>query len=168
MPPHLRVVAHAVQAQRRLQITYQSWSRCSEHTLDPLGLVVKSGDWYLLGRNRRRTGIYRIAGITAVTLTDATFLLPREFDLAREWRCHVAGFEARMLAGTAEIRVAPAAFPRLAWLGALIAAAVMRAEPAADGSHQAVVPIGEGQALVTRTFHRMDHTPTDVFMISAD
>ena len=51
-PPHLRRVAEAVWNERRIEIDYESWSRRAWRTLDPLGLVLKAGEWYLVAAGR--------------------------------------------------------------------------------------------------------------------
>jgi predicted DNA-binding transcriptional regulator YafY len=141
MPPHLRCVARAVLECRVLDIEYQSWSRMARHVLDPLGLVVKSGEWYMLGRKRNRIGIYRITKIRSATLAKQSFREPPGFDLAAAWRERVARFEKQMFTGSANIFVYPEAFTRLPRLGALTVDAVMRAPAQPDGSRRATVVI---------------------------
>jgi len=144
MPPHLRCVARAVLECRVLDIEYQSWSRLARHLLDPLGLVVKSGEWYMLGRKRNRNnciGIYRINEIRSATLTKQNFREPRGFDLASAWRERVARFEKQMFTESADIVVYPDAFTRLSRLGASTVDAVMRSPAKQDGSRRATVAI---------------------------
>jgi predicted DNA-binding transcriptional regulator YafY len=53
-PPadHLRAVADAVWTQHRLRIRYESWTRSAQREIDPLGLVLKAGVWYLVAAQR--------------------------------------------------------------------------------------------------------------------
>jgi predicted DNA-binding transcriptional regulator YafY len=141
MPPHLRCVARAVLECRVLDIEYESWSRLARHVLEPLGLVVKSGEWYMLGRKRDRIGIYRINKIRSATLTKQNFREPPGFDLASAWRERVARFEKQMFTESADIVVYPDAFTRLPRLGASTVDAVMRAPAKPDGSRRATVAI---------------------------
>jgi predicted DNA-binding transcriptional regulator YafY len=141
MPPHLRCVARAVLECRVLDIEYQSWSRLARHVLDPLGLVVKSGEWYMLGRKRDRIGIYRINKIRSATLAKQNFREPTGFDLAAAWHERVARFEKQMFTESADVVVYPDAFTRLPRLGALTVDAVMRAPAEPDGSRRATVAI---------------------------
>ena len=55
--------------------------------LDPLGLVLKAGEWYLVGRGKGRIGTYRAAMIGQLTVLDEGFDSPPGFDLAR-WQAH--------------------------------------------------------------------------------
>jgi predicted DNA-binding transcriptional regulator YafY len=141
MQPYLRCVARAVLECRVLDIEYQSWSRLARHVLDPLGLVVKSGEWYMLGRKRDRIGIYRINEIRSATLTKLNFREPTGFDLGAAWRERVARFERQMFTESADIVVYPDAFTRLPRLGASTVDAVMRAPAKPDGSRRATVAI---------------------------
>jgi predicted DNA-binding transcriptional regulator YafY len=113
----------------------------ARHVLDPLGLVVKSGEWYMLGRKRNRIGIYRINKIRSATLAKQSFREPPGCDLAAAWRERVARFEKHMFTGSANIVVYPEAFTRLPRLGALTVDAVMRAPAQPDGSRRATVAI---------------------------
>lgn len=86
--PHLAAVADAVLAGRRLRITYRRGQDASEvrRRLDPLGLVVQGGTWYLVasaGRGEPR--IYRISRIAGVEVIDETAEHPDGFDLRDFW-----------------------------------------------------------------------------------
>ncbi len=50
-PPCLGQVAQAVWQQRRIAIDYESWTSIGGRVVDPLGLVLKAGAWYLVARN---------------------------------------------------------------------------------------------------------------------
>ena len=47
---HLAEIAEAVWNERRLSISYESWKGLVDRRLDPLGLVLKAGVWYLAAR----------------------------------------------------------------------------------------------------------------------
>jgi predicted DNA-binding transcriptional regulator YafY len=47
---HLRSVAEAVWQERRLKVRYRSWKRVSDRLVDPMGLVLKAGTWYMVAR----------------------------------------------------------------------------------------------------------------------
>jgi predicted DNA-binding transcriptional regulator YafY len=86
--PHLAAVADAVLGARRLRITYRRGQDASEvrRKLEPLGLVVQGGTWYLVasaGRGEPR--IYRISRIADVEALDETFDAPEGFDLETFW-----------------------------------------------------------------------------------
>ena len=44
----LPTLARAVLDQRWLEMTYDSWTGVREWRVQPLGLVLKAGDWYLV------------------------------------------------------------------------------------------------------------------------
>src|ERR1700749_961979 len=52
---------------------------------DPLGLVLKGGEWYLVTRVRTQLRTYRVSSIAQLTVHDETFERPEDFDLRDEW-----------------------------------------------------------------------------------
>jgi predicted DNA-binding transcriptional regulator YafY len=75
--------------------------------LDPLGLVLKAGIWYLVGRIGDGMRTYSASRVLAVRLTDSRFERPDGFDLAAHW----AESTARYLQGRPRIN-ATFRFPR--------------------------------------------------------
>src|SRR3954469_8391357 len=63
--PDLSTVAEAVWSSRRLEIRYRRWKAPREvtRTLDPLGVVLKAGRWYLVAGSATRTTAYRVSNI---------------------------------------------------------------------------------------------------------
>ena len=49
-PANLQLVAGAVWKQLRIRMRYRSWKAERERIVEPLGLVLKGGAWYLVGR----------------------------------------------------------------------------------------------------------------------
>jgi predicted DNA-binding transcriptional regulator YafY len=140
-PAHLPAVARAVWGQRRLSLRYESWSATVSRTVDPLGLVLKAGAWYLVARADGQLRTYKVAKVLALDVLDETFAPPPGFELAAHWRRELERFEGGLRKGSATLRVSPAALSRLDRLGAGIAEAVLRAEPDARGWRRATVPI---------------------------
>jgi predicted DNA-binding transcriptional regulator YafY len=140
-PPHLALVAQAVWQGLRIRVRYESWSATRRRRLDPLGLVLKSGAWYLVARSADKTRSYRLAKVLEVELLDAFADRPAGFDLASYWRASVERFEASLRRETATLKVAASAMSRIDRLGADIAQALLAAEPDAHGRRSAVVPI---------------------------
>src|SRR5258706_15553338 len=92
---HLPTVAEAVWKERRLRIRYESWKADVERRIEPLGLVMKAGDWYLVasaGGKEPRT--YRVSNIHGLKATHEPFTRPSSFDLARYWDQSIERFEA--------------------------------------------------------------------------
>src|SRR5262245_49500768 len=140
-PPHLPAIARAVWGERRLAIRYESWSATVQRKLDPLGLVLKAGAWYLVARAGRDIRTYKIAKVLELAVLDESFAYPAKFDLARHWRRELRRFEAALRKEEATLRVSPAALSRLDHLGAAIAEPVRQASADATGWRQATVSI---------------------------
>lgn len=139
--PLLPQLASAVWEQRRVSMHYAGWSARGRRIREPLGLVLKAGDWYVLARVRTQTRIYKVANIEQLTVLDEHFDYPPQFDLRVEWPAAVAAFEKSLLSGLARLRVSPQGMARLDRLGA---AALDRAQceaPAADGWREVTLPV---------------------------
>lgn len=134
-------VASAVWAQRRIAIRYESWAGERRRTLDPLGLVLKGGRWYLVARAGEALRTYRLAGIRDFELLDETFDRPAGFDLAAHWTAEVARFERSLQQGTADLIVHPEAMSTIDRLGADAAEAIHAATPDDRGRRRATIPI---------------------------
>ena len=88
-PEFLKAVAEAVWTEKRIIIKYDSWTQVSERTVEPLGLVLKAGVWYLVARREAGFRTYRLSQIQALTVTDEAFERPADFDLPAHWRAHL-------------------------------------------------------------------------------
>src|SRR6185369_10122159 len=140
-PRHLTAIAQAVWSERRLRIRYESWSTTVRRTVDPLGIVMKAGEWYLVARVSGGYRTYRIAKMLDLEMLEEGFERPAGFDLSAHWRQDIKRFEASLRRGEAVLRVSSAVLSRLDRLGADIAEAIMAAPPDATGWRQATVPI---------------------------
>ncbi|WP_033261666.1 helix-turn-helix transcriptional regulator [Amycolatopsis vancoresmycina] len=94
-PPSLAAVAQAVWSQRRVSVTYRRRDKVASRELEPLGLVLKAGVWYLVARvvpdDALRT--YRVSRILSVAQLDTAFERPSSFGLAEWWHSSSAAFE---------------------------------------------------------------------------
>ncbi|MDX3191048.1 YafY family protein [Streptomyces sp. MN03-5084-2B] len=94
-PPALAAVARAVWSQRRVLVSYRRRDKVASRELEPLGLVLKAGVWYLVARvvpdDALRT--YRVSRILSAAQLEDAFERPAEFDLAEWWRVSSATFE---------------------------------------------------------------------------
>ena len=140
-PPNLPAIAQAVWGQRCLSIRYESWQATVRRCIDPLGLVMKAGAWYLVARAETNIRTYKVAKIVELTLREESFDYPADFDLAEHWRTELKRFEASFRRGTARLRVSEKALVRIDQLGADIAEAVLAVPPQVDQWREAVVPI---------------------------
>lgn len=91
--PHLPVIAGALWRGRRLDIRYREHAAVVSRRLDPLGLVLKAGVWYLLARRRGEERVYRVSRIVAARERSELYLRPAEFDLADAWARRSEAFE---------------------------------------------------------------------------
>lgn len=144
-PRFLREVAEAVWQARRLCIDYESWQGPVQRDLEPLGLVLKAGAWYLVARAVGRDSVrtYRLASVIALKAMGRSFKRPRGFDLARTWQESAARFEAELRKLQARVRVSPRG---LTWFSnARIQATMLPAEgpvpPGRPGWREMLMPI---------------------------
>jgi predicted DNA-binding transcriptional regulator YafY len=103
----LAAVAEAVWEQQRLVIGYRRRHDVVERTVDPLGLVLKAGTWYLAAGVDETVRTYRVDRIAAAEPTGTRFERPERFDLAEWWAGAAGRFESQMLRTTVVLRVGP-------------------------------------------------------------
>jgi predicted DNA-binding transcriptional regulator YafY len=140
-PPCLKVVAQAVWDGRQVRIDYESWSRRTWRDVDPLGLVLKAGDWYLVAAEGRRPTIFALKSVHEAEVLAAEAIEPTGFVLAEYWRAELERLERDRLELTATIRVAPSAMSLLHRLDDAMAAPIRDAAPGDDGWRETIVPI---------------------------
>jgi predicted DNA-binding transcriptional regulator YafY len=126
---HLPAIARAVLDQRVAAMTYESWTGVREWEVEPLGLVLKAGAWYLVARGHGKIRIFRVSNIHALSVGEAGFERPADFDLPAWWKAELARFEEGLRPGIAGLRASPQGLKRLAELGAFAAEAVGAASP---------------------------------------
>lgn len=100
----LTVVAEAVASTRRLRVEYRRGPALVTRELEPLGLVVKAGVWYLVARVDEDLRTYRVARIETATVLSA-FERPPSFELAAWWDQASARFEQSLLRETVTLRL---------------------------------------------------------------
>jgi predicted DNA-binding transcriptional regulator YafY len=91
--PHLPAIAGALWRGRRLDMRYREGSAVVSRRLDPLGLVLKAGVWYLLAIRRGEERVYRVSRIVSAKERPEPLTRPRDFDLAAAWAGHSEAFE---------------------------------------------------------------------------
>ncbi|MEZ5455996.1 MAG: YafY family protein [Lysobacteraceae bacterium] len=114
-PVHLREVAEAVWHTRRIALRYESWRGQAERELEPLGLVLKAGTWYVAARASGQDAVrtYRLGAVKTLRTLPTKFRRPKAFDLAAYWQASAARFEAELRTLQARVAVSPRA---LGWL----------------------------------------------------
>jgi predicted DNA-binding transcriptional regulator YafY len=103
-PEFLKAVADAVWSEKRIHIKYDSWTQVSERLVEPMGLVLKGGVWYLVARRESGMRTYRMSQIQALTPTDERFVRPADFDLPKLWQDSTASFEREVYVAVARVR----------------------------------------------------------------
>ncbi len=103
----LEAIANAVWEDERLRILYDGPDGLVERTVEPLGLVLKAGTWYLVARREGLMRTYRVSRIRDVRSLREPFERPEGFDLARHWAIASEAFEASLqrLRVTVRVRV---------------------------------------------------------------
>jgi len=83
--PHLPAIASAVWGGCRVRLRYREGRDVVQRTIDPLGLVLKGGAWYLVARRSAGMRVYRVSRVAAVRPLADSFERPPEFELAAFW-----------------------------------------------------------------------------------
>jgi len=102
---HLPEMASAVWNGKKISVNYESWQGGVSKRLDPLGLVLKGGLWYLVAASRKQPRTYRVANILRLEVLDAPALRPKRFDLAAYWQTAAQAFERQLMAERAIVRI---------------------------------------------------------------
>lgn len=93
--PHLRMVQDAVFGDRRLHLRYRrAEARAVERDVDPLGLIIKAGVWYLLADVGGERRLFRLSRIEEAQALDEPARRPKRFDLAKAWREQSADWDS--------------------------------------------------------------------------
>ncbi|MFJ4678153.1 helix-turn-helix transcriptional regulator [Kitasatospora sp. NPDC088783] len=184
--PELARVAEAVWEQRVLRVHYRRWRGEVHRELRPLGLVLKSGIWYLLAsaapapegvppvpaRTSPAPGsaappaeaaaavrTYRVSRILAAEVADRHFTRPPDFDLAAHWASATRELTGMLHQDTATVRVSPRA---LRLLPAQFGTA------GAEAARQAGPPDQEGWAVVDLPVESTPVAVSDLLRLGPD
>lgn len=104
---HLPLVADAVWNERPIRMRYQSRQTEKQRRVEPLGIVLKGGVWYLVAQAGGSTRTYRISRIRELDVLDDRFEYPKAFDLEAYWTESTRRYEAGLHPNQAEIRLSP-------------------------------------------------------------
>ena len=147
-PPFLATIAEAAWLGRRLEVRYERANRVvGDRVLEPLGLVLKAGTWYLVARPHPEDGrgprTYRVSRVHAAAMTGDAFTRPEGFDLEAFWAEYQRGYEQRVYRETALIRLSPQGRDLLFLVGTIPArrARAALSEPDATGWTTTRLPV---------------------------
>ncbi|MFF7947452.1 helix-turn-helix transcriptional regulator [Streptomyces griseorubiginosus] len=106
-PELLPAVAEAVWDDRRVTARYRGQEREVERELEPYGLVLKAGVWYVCARVAEGGSfrVYRIDRFTAVEARADRFVRDEEFDLPGFWAERAAQFARSILRAEVVVRL---------------------------------------------------------------
>ncbi|ALC23620.1 helix-turn-helix transcriptional regulator [Streptomyces pristinaespiralis] len=147
-PDLLPVLAEAVWDDRRVQAAYRRGDTEVERLLEPYGLVLKAGVWYLCARADGTLRVYRIDRFSSAEADGERFERDQDFDLAAFWRERAAQFARSILRAEAVVRVSGDGARRLPYVTDRAAAeeALAAAGP----------PDGQGRVTVTLPVESLD------------
>ncbi|MFB7746150.1 helix-turn-helix transcriptional regulator [Streptomyces sp. NPDC056132] len=164
-PELLPAVAEAVWDDRCVRVGYRrparrEAKRATEHgvehgvereverDLEPYGLVLKAGVWYLCARAAEEGGdfrVYRLDRFTAVAAGEARFVRDEGFDLPRFWEARAEEFARTVLRDTVVVRVSPAGAALLPYTtgdrGVVREALERAGEPDEEGRLTLILPV---------------------------
>ena len=115
--PHLATMADAVWEARAVEIDYGRSDQIVTRELEPLGVVLKAGVWYVVARTEAQLRTYRVSRIRGAEALDRRFERPSGFDLAAYWAESSAAYEREAPRAEVVIRIRP---ERIGWLSEAI------------------------------------------------
>lgn len=145
-PELLPAVADAVWDDQRITARYRRGENEVERELEPYGLVLKAGVWYLCARVAGQ-GSYRVYRIDRFTSVDAgderseRFERDEEFDLPGFWDERAEQFARSLLRAEVVVRVSPDGVRRLPY--------AVDPQSARDALREAGAPDGDGWVTLT-------------------
>jgi predicted DNA-binding transcriptional regulator YafY len=133
---HLATVQDAVWSDRRLRLSYRAAGRAAplEQQVDPWGVVVKAGVWYLVAALAGEPRLYRVSRIEAAEILDEPSRRPAGLDLEALWRDLRRKLEDPGVGVDVEVRVRPERAELLLRLVAAQLVAPAERAPKTDGS----------------------------------
>ncbi|HXM57313.1 MAG TPA: WYL domain-containing protein [Candidatus Dormibacteraeota bacterium] len=153
---HLVTIAGALWDDRLVELAYRrSGGPLATRVIEPLGLVLKAGVWYLVARlaGRGEPHVYRLTRVVAAARLEDAFARPADFDLARFWTDWSGAFAAGLPRIDVRVRLAPAALE-----AARAAAIEVRTEP----------PEADGWLPATLVFEKLEHAVRHVLGLGPD
>ena len=105
--PHLAALSEAVWNATRIAIDYDRGEGATRRVLDPLGLVLKAGIWYVVAAVDGQIRTYRVSRVVAAAPTAERFERPARFDLGSYWAESAAAYERDVPRIAVDVRVDP-------------------------------------------------------------
>ncbi|MDQ3492863.1 MAG: YafY family transcriptional regulator [Chloroflexota bacterium] len=156
--PHLERLAAAVWEERRVTVAYRRPDRIVDRPLDPLGIVLKAGIWYLVAATEGQVRSYRVSRVEGVTTTEERFQRPPSFDLVAFWEEAIAAYQESLPQIEAILRVRSSAVD---WLGKSMG------EPVWATATQQPDPAGEDWVRVMLRVETIDTALADLLRLGS-
>ena len=139
----LPIIAAAVWNEACLDIRYRRHTGVVSRKVQPLGLVLKGGVWYLVAQVAEQLRTYRVGSIVELSVSGDRVQRPKEFNLERFWKTAARAYEVGLYRGTATLRVSPRGMTKWDLFGSAVAeaAAETATPPDGDGWVRVVIPI---------------------------
>src|SRR4029078_5287138 len=109
LPP----IANAVWNEKCLDVRYRRAEGAVERRLQPLGLVLKAGIWYLVAQVGDQPRTYRISNFIDLAVTEESFERRKDFDLTRFWVTSSRALETSVYHSPPTLRVTARGLARL-------------------------------------------------------
>ena len=77
----------------RIELEYDRGDRSVRRVVDPLGIVLKAGNWYLVAAHEGQLRTYRVSRVLDVEATEDRSVRPDGFDLSAYWTESTAAYE---------------------------------------------------------------------------
>ncbi|MER6618198.1 helix-turn-helix transcriptional regulator [Streptomyces xantholiticus] len=159
-PELLPVIAEAVWDDRRIRATYRRRDTEVERELEPYGLVLKAGVWYLCARAEGGFRVYRMDRFSSVSADGEPFDRDPAFDLPAFWEERAAQFARSILRAEAVVRLTGDGARRLPYV--TDRAAALEALAAADA------PDAEGRVTCTLPVESLDVAYTQLLALGPE
>ena len=105
--PHLGALSDAVWSATRIAVDYDRGEGPTHRLLEPLGLVLKAGNWYVVAAVDGQFRTYRVSRVVNAEPTEDRFDRPEGFDLARYWAESAEAYERDVARIEVTVRVRP-------------------------------------------------------------
>jgi predicted DNA-binding transcriptional regulator YafY len=159
----LEQIAEAVWSDRSVEMSYRRESNDGPvvgRVVDPLGVVLKAGVWYMVGRSGDQMRTYRVSRLLELAFLPGRFERPAEFDLADYWDRSVAEYAGSLPSFVTTVQVRGEGLDRLA--------DVVGSTRAADLIAAAGAPDENGWLSVTVILEDVWHAESQILRLGAD
>ena len=102
---HLPQLMSAAWNQQKIKVEYQSWRARDTRILEPYGLVLKSGAWYLVAKNVQKIKTFKVARIRQLTILEQVFEPDSQFNLSEYWQTSTADLEKALYPNTIQLKL---------------------------------------------------------------